>query len=404
MNRRKVLLGLTLATLLVLALLTVHPLARQAAKPARLEDKAPNPGAGFEVPLMGIITLKVYRSDGRVETYQKVGDPWTQNLMAALANLVFGRYNTNPLTLYARDGNLKTQFETEIVYIGTTAYTGYNPYLAIGIGSGSTSPSFYDVDLSSLITLIDVAALGVSVTDNGTHIVASYTVSYTASSAVTVNEVGLYWKAADYASITYRYYLLARDVLSTPISLAASDVLAVTYTVAFKYSEPPMTYNFAALMFNYLFGLRYYGKALSFTTTDGTATGNADFGSDGGGTSSPYDSVKEYAKVRLGSGSPSYTARITDVRSALATTGSVRVDAESNSTHFYFTLTVGYPFTSSTTVSEAALIIDSIDIDASGNTNAKQLLVLYFPISSPVSVPAGGAVKFTFTIAFRISP
>jgi hypothetical protein len=30
--------------------------------------------------------------------------------------------------------------------------------------------------------------------------------------------------------------------------------------------------------------------------------------------------------------------------------------------------------------------------------------VLYFPITSPVSVPAGGAVKFTFTIAFRISP
>jgi hypothetical protein len=299
--------------------------------------------------------------------------------MAALANLLFGRYNTNPLTLYARDGTAKTQVETEYVYTGTAVHN-IDPYLAIGIGSGTASPTFYDVDLSNLITLIDVAASGVSVSDNGTHIVASYTVSYTASSAVTVSEVGLYWKAADYSTNTYRYYLFARDVLSTPISLAANDVLAVTYTVAFKYNEPPMTYNFAALMFNYIFGLNYYGKALTFTTTDGTATGNADFGYDGGSG----DGVKEYAKVRFGSGTPSYIAKIVDVRSALATTSSVQVNAGSNSTHFYFTLTVGYPFTSDATVSEAALIIDSIDIDAAGSANAKLLLVLYFPITSPV--------------------
>jgi hypothetical protein len=354
----------------------------------------------IEVPLVNIVTLKVYRSDGRVETYQKVGDPWTQNLMAAMANLLFGRYNTNPLTLTARDGTAKTQVETEFGYNPNT--NNIDPYLAIGIGSGSISPSFYDVDLSNLVALVDVAASGVSVTDNGTHIVASYSISYTASAAVTVSEVGLYWKAADYNTNTYRYYLFARDVLSTPIALAANDVLAVTYTVAFKYNQPPMTYNFAALMFNYVFGLNYYGKALLFTTTDGTATGNADFGTDY--YTSTADAVKEYAKVRFGSGSPSYVAKITDVRSALATTGSVQVDARSNSTHFYFTLTVGYPFTSAGTVSEAALIIDSIDIDPSSNYNAKQLLVLYFPISNPVSVPAGGAVKFTFTIAFRISP
>ena len=353
----------------------------------------------IEVPLTNIITIKVYRSDGRVETYQKVGDPWTQNLMAAMANLLFGRYNTNPLTLYARDGTTKTQVETEYSYSGGN---NIDPYLAIGIGSGSASPSFYDVDLSNLVALIDVVAAGASVTDNGTHIVASYTVSYTATSAVTVSEIGLYWKAADYNTNTYRYYLFARDVLSSPIALLANDVLAVTYTVAFKYNEPPMTYNFAALMFNYIFGLNYYGKALTFTTTDGATASDADFGTDYSTTIT--DNVKEYAKVRFGSGSPSYIAKIADVRSALATTGSVQVNAGSNSTHFYFTLTMGYPLTSDATVSEVALIIDGIDVFAGNGYTAKQLLVLYFPITSPVSVPAGGAVKFTFTIAFRISP
>jgi hypothetical protein len=216
-----------------------------------------------------------------------------------------------------------------------------------------------------------------------------------------VSEVGLYWKAADYGTATYRYYLFARDVLSSPIPLAANDVLAVTYTVAFKYNEPPMTYNFAALMFNYLFGLRYYNRALTFTTTDGTTASSADFGID---FNLGNDYVREYAKVSFGNGTPSYIARVNNVRSVLATTDSVQVNVNSNSTHFYFTLTVGYPFTSAVTVTEAALIIDSIDINSDHTYNAKQLLVLYFQITSPVDVPAGGAVKFQFTIAFKISP
>jgi hypothetical protein len=384
--------------LVAAALLTLLAVAGAYALTA-IQPKPRERPLAAEVPLVNIVTLKVYRSDGRVETYQKVGDPWTQNLMAALANFLFGRYNTNPLTLYARDGTAKTQVETE----GISSAVNVDPYLAIGIGSGTTSPTFYDIDLSNLITLIDVASSGASVSDNGTYIIASYTVSYTASSAVTVNEVGLYWKAADYSTNTYRYYLFARDVLSSPVSLQANDVLAITYTIAFKYNQPPITYNFAALMFNYIFGLNYYGKALSFATTDGTATGSADFGWD---NSYNGDGVKEYAKVRFGSGSPSYFAKINDVRSVLVTTSNVQVNVGSNSTHFYFTLTISYPFTSTTTISEVALIIDSIDTDPSSgsSTSPKQLLVLYFPITSPVSVPAGGAVKFTFTIAFAISP
>ena len=382
------------ALLILLAVIGAYALTAIQTKPREMP-------LTVEVPLTNIITLKVYRSDGRVETYQKVGDPWTQNLMSAISNLILGRQYITPRYLYARDGTAKAQVETEVSYVsGSGSFTGINPYMVIGIGSGSLSPSFYDVDLSSLITLINVTASGVSVTDNGTHIIASYTISYTTSSAVTVQEVGLYWVAADYGTRTYRYYLFARDVLSQPVALAASDVLAVTYTIAFKYNQPPMTYNFAALMFNYLFGLRYYGRALTFTTTDGTAASTADFGFD-------YyygDSITEYAKVRLGNGMPSYTVKINNVRSTLATTSNIQVNAGSNSTHFYFTLTVGYPFTSAAAVSEAALIIDSIDISAAGNSNAKLLLVLYFPITSTVSVPAGGAVKFTFTIAFRISP
>jgi len=382
------------AALLLLA--TAGAIASNLLAPA---DRAGvRPLSAGEATLYNTVTVTVYRSDGRVETHVKRGDPWTQNLAHVIANLVLGRYENNPLTLYARDGTTRTQIESEYVHSGP--YTNIDPYLAIGIGSGALAPSFHDVDLSFVIAIIDVAAAGASASDNGTHIVASYTVSYTASSAVTVREVGLYMKAADYNTNTYRYYLLARDVLPEPVLLEANDVLAVTYTIALEYNRPPLTWNFAALLFNYVFGLNYYGKAFTFTTTDGTATSNADFGAD----STAPNSVLETAKVRWGSGTPVYSSRITNVRSVIATSDVVRVLVGSNSTHFYYTLVFSYPFTSSVTISEVGLIIENIDVDTSGGNSAKQLLVLYFPIANPVAVPAGGAVKFSFTLAFRISP
>jgi hypothetical protein len=86
------------------------------------------------------------------------------------------------------------------------------------------------------------------------------------------------------------------------------------------------------------------------------------------------------------------------------TTSSVTVNTGNNNTHFWFTLLLGCPFVNATTVTEVGLIIDSIDIDPGSETNAKQLLLLYFPLSNPVNVPAQGAIKFMFTIAFKISP
>jgi len=388
----------SVAALLLLA--TAGAIAFNLLAPA---DRAGGrPFSAGEASLYNTVTVTVYRSDGRVETHVKRGDPWTQNLAHAIANLLLGRYENSPLTLYARDGAAKTQIETEYAYAAGSGYTNIDPYLAIGIGSGTLAPSIFDIDLSSVIAIIDVAAAGVSASDNGTHIVASYTVSYTASSAVTVREVGLYMKAADYNTNTYRYYLLARDVLPEPVPLEANDVLAVTYTIALEYNRPPLTWNFAALLFNYVFGLNYYAKAFTFTTVDGTSTSIADFGTDYG--TAAANNVLERAKVRWGSGSPVYSSRVTNVRSVIATSDAVQVQVGSNSTHFYYNLVFSYPFASSATVSEVGLIIESIDIDAGTPNTVKQLLVLYFPIANPVAVPAGGAVKFSFTLAFRISP
>ncbi len=346
------------------------------------------------------IEVKVYRGGSLVASYEKVGDPWNWNLAALIGNLFMGRQYANPLTIYWRDGSTTTQVETEYVFVGGIGYNGINPYLAIGIGSGTASPTPYDVDLTSVVTIIDVPATNVAVSDNGTHIIAQYSVSYTASSAFTLSEVGLYWKGCSYNTNTYKYALLARDVLSTPISVLANDVVTITYTIAFKYNQPPMTKNLVALLFDYVFGLKYFGKAVSFTTTDGTSASVADYGLDSG-----VDSVKEYAYVYIGTGQPSYTATISQLRGYLAKSPSyVTVSHGTNSTHFWFTLTTGIGLTSSASITEFGLVIESIDIDGSNYNSAKSLLVLYFPLQNPVNVPAGGGIRVSFTLAFRWSP
>ncbi|MGC9106605.1 MAG: hypothetical protein ACP5IE_00220 [Infirmifilum sp.] len=342
------------------------------------------------------IEVKVYRGGSLVASYEKVGDPWNWNLMALIGNLLFGRYYSNPLTIYWKDGTTATQVDTE--------YASSNPYLAIGIGSGTASPTPYDIDLSSVVTIIDVPAASVAVSDNGTHIIAQYSVSYTASSGFTLSEVGLYWKGCPFNTNTYKYALLARDVLSTPISVLANDVVTITYTIAFKYNQPPMTKNLAALLFDYVLGLKYYSKAISFTTTDGTSASVADYGMDyyNGVT---YDGVKEYAYVYIGTGQPSYIATISQLRGYLAKSpSSVTVSHGTNSTHFWFTLTTGIGLASSASITEFGLTIESIDVNDGSGLSSKSLLLLYFPLQNPVSVPAGGGVRVSFTLAFRWSP
>jgi hypothetical protein len=75
--------------------------------------------------------------------------------------------------------------------------------------------------------------------------------------------------------------LLARDVLSTPVSLASGDVISVSYQVSLTYGNPPFLKNFAAVLFNYVFGLKYYGRTVTIIAMDGASISTIDYGQDG---------------------------------------------------------------------------------------------------------------------------
>ncbi|MEZ0346481.1 MAG: hypothetical protein ABWK01_08010, partial [Infirmifilum sp.] len=178
---KKKIIGLVTAALILLALF----LAATPRHPSQLN-------AGVEVPTTVAVQVQVVRNGKVVATYEKVGDPLLYNFWALLLNSFLGRYYNSPLTIYKTDGTTFTQPEWEWLNSpGTTPVYG-NPLLAIGYGTSSQAVSFYDYQLGGYATLADVPSTGYNLVVNSSHMVVQATASFTVSTAVTVNEVGLY--------------------------------------------------------------------------------------------------------------------------------------------------------------------------------------------------------------------
>jgi hypothetical protein len=156
-------------------------------------------------------------------------------------------------------------------------------------------------------------------------------------------------------------------------------------------------------MLNYFFGLMAYGKQISFTTTDGTSTPYDDMGAD----NLNGDSLKENLYFVLGNAPTIWNFTVNKLKTQIAISASPTPFTFSyNSTHAILKNPVTYSFSSSTTVREVGFLIKSIDIspDAGGTTPVigKDVLVMYFNLTSPINIPAGGTFKFNCTIYIRL--
>jgi hypothetical protein len=354
----------------------------------------------LEIPLHNTLTIRVQRTTGETETYVKEGDPWTQNLIALMANIMLGRGYSSPLSIYKTDGSTFNYIETAYAYVGSPT-TAPDPMLAIQIGQSNYTFSSSQYSLISPIATFNVTSSGVSVSDDGITITATFTSSWTASSVVTVREVGLILEVCTFGTKTYSYVLLARDVLSTPVSLVSGDVISVSYQVSFTYGNPPFVKNFAAVLFNYVFGLKYYGRAMAINTMDGASV-FIDYGHDGGSGS---DIIKEpssliYDNADVASYSPNKIMISTIASRVANVTVNVQVV---NSTHAKISYIGPAAFSSSSRVSAVGLSFKT-DTDTISLINLKDILILYFPFDNPLNVPAGSSVKFTFTIWLRLVP
>jgi hypothetical protein len=348
----------------------------------------------LEASFKNNVLIKVFRKNGEIETYFEKDDPWVLNLPKLIMNILLGgHYGGTASAFTFEDGTTASIIDAE-------SY-GTNPTLLIGIGNGTAAFSVTDYRLSNKITLISVPSTAVAISDNGTCYNLNATVSYTASSLTNITETGLFIvvdKSLVGNTVTNVNLMLARNKLASNITLNSGDIISIAYVLYFPYGKP-FTKQFYGLMLNYFFGLRAYGKQISFTTTDGTSTPYDDIGIDDGYS----DNVKENLYLVLGSASTIWNFTAYKLKTQIATSPSPTPFTFSyNSTHAILKNSATYSFSSSATVQEVGFLIKSIDINPDIYPTSKDVLVMYFNLTSPINIPAGGTFRFNCTIYIRL--
>jgi hypothetical protein len=193
-------------------------------------------GVKASVPLGLHARIEAYKNGGLV--FAKDGDPWTLNFAKLIKMLFFTTDASDWPSVRPTVVRQPNQLTTVTTAITNFRYmhvkTVYAP--VIGIGSGTAAPSVNDVSLQSTITLYDVIdSSNVALSDAGAFFWLNITGQFNGL-AVTVSEVGLFVRvnegttdplAPDQAFLL----LLARDLISPPITLVADDVLVVKYAI-----------------------------------------------------------------------------------------------------------------------------------------------------------------------------
>ncbi|MEM1679547.1 MAG: hypothetical protein QXD20_10010 [Ignisphaera sp.] len=399
MKRSKLAWAAALLLLLLLAAQLLTNLRGESEQVKTTSERVKAVNAPIEMDVATSVKVQVYRGGQIIAEQEKVGDRLLYNFWALILNCFLGRYYNSPLSIYRVDGGTFTRPDWEYIYGSSSVVS---PSLAVGFGSGGTGITFFDYELPSLLARVDVPSTTYSLTDNGTHITISASGSWTASGAATVADVGLYWRGYSYGSSTAFYVLIARDTLPTPIAVQENDVVIATYTITIAYNRPPFLKNLAALIANYILGARNYGRAVNFVTWSGTSATTMDIGYDHWSGSSYVDNVKEYLHIGLTSDVRPYMPTMSSIQILAETASGVTVGWGHNSTHVWFRLpaaTILLP--DGGTVTGVFARIRDTDITSGSGFNAQQVMVLYFPLDQPVTVPAGSGVKIEFTIYFR---
>ena len=127
---------------------------------------------------------------------------------------------------------------SERAYIGRLVQT-YNGYGGVRLGTGDTPATVNDYKLSGdLITGYNFTAkIETQNSAESDKITATYTITNTSSSEITIKEVGIVAKMANTISTAQIQHmgLLERTVLDTPVTIPAGGVGQVVYTITFNY-------------------------------------------------------------------------------------------------------------------------------------------------------------------------
>jgi hypothetical protein len=317
--------------------------------------------------------------------------------------------------------------------VTSLSYGRYGVHVpVIGIGSGTATPSVNDVSLQSTITLYDVVdASNVAFQDAGSFYWLNITGQFTGL-AVTVSEVGLFrrvvYSAYDYPPDLQPLLLLARDLVSPPITLAADDVLVVKYAI--RVSKDVLVQFGLCDLVQVVFGLGDVNLRNTYPCPRTAQPGNLDL---------PVPVIESASACRGGENAPcvkavfatdsiDYTDRfalttvpsgvVMEVRSPLTT-------ITTNSTHLIIRTTLRLAALSSTTFYGLVLYRGVFLLPTPSTTVATYTAfttrvvtrewlggisyytgtypLMFIPFDPPLAVPAGSKVQVTLELAIPIA-
>ena len=184
-----------------------------------------------EVKLTGRIKLKVVDKNGKVlKTHEQKMNSFLRNFDHILA-LIFAlaeRLATPAVTLKDVDG-----YDRDIHGI---AALSYHPIIRIGKGTAPVSPDDYKLadEISNFyVEGFDYDSANRTITVRGAW---TNTLGY----PVTVTEVGITWRITYYyensSDTIYKYFLIIRDLLDTPVEVPDGASLTVEFTITVKAS------------------------------------------------------------------------------------------------------------------------------------------------------------------------
>ena len=175
---------------------------------------------------------------------------FTRNWYKTLASAItrnsaknFVNVNGEEKGLYSGNskGNISLGSDTgssETAYIGRLVQT-YNGYGGVRLGTGDTPATVNDYKLSgNLITGYNFTVkIETQNSAESDKITATYTITNTSSSEITIKEVGIVAKMGNTTSTAQIQHmgLLERTVLDTPVTIPAGGVGQVVYTITFNY-------------------------------------------------------------------------------------------------------------------------------------------------------------------------
>ncbi len=340
----------------------------------------------------GIISLVVHRATGEVERRVLPFHSFTENGVKLLAGIL---YPSSPYkeTMVGTGGSSGTRL---LIYDGSNTLstpnydvTGQAWWIVFGNG---TSPQYsftkYSLDSEVARAVISEPSL----TYNATHLLVSFSASFTPDFSVNITEAGLLLKVSSAGD-----YLIAYDVIPGGVYLNANDTLTITYTFAFQ-SDQIFVENWGQVL--WIVFQPYAKKSTTVTTTNGgTATVGTYY------ANSEY--ACKYAAFAIGSGttrawivfgngtSPSFSRTAYAVASEVARVAPSTVSIAPDGSHISVSAT--YSAASAVNITEVALYMLLEQYDSTDD-NYAEVMVFYYVFPNPVELSPGQSLTVTFKI------